>query len=168
MANYKGAYTFEIVDVNGDHAVMRIPTLQIDTRTLAQLATTSSAIGATIVAMTNGKVVKTGITFDFVTAQFLVGTAPPTNAEYSSVTDGARLQFSNSLRERLSSTVPAPREALFGAASNVVDSTQADVAAFIAEIAAAATGASGTAFNLYEGGVKTGRGARRRRTSLIP
>ena len=168
MANYKGSYTVEIVDINGDHAVMRIPTLQIDTRTLAQLATTSGALGTAIVALTNGKVVKTGFSFDIVTAQYLVGATPPFNAEYSSVTDGARMQFSNALRERMSATVPAPLEHVFGANSNIVDSTQADVAAFIALIAADATGASGTAFNLYEGGVKTGKGARRRRTALIP
>jgi hypothetical protein len=168
MANYKISYTFEIVDINGDTAVMRIPSLQIDTRTLAQLATTSGALGGGINALTNGKTIKTGVSIDFVTAQYLVGTTPPNNAEYSSVTDGARLQFSNSLRERMSLTVPAPLEHVFGTNTNIVDSTQTDVAALIALIAADAQGASGTAFNLYEGGVKSGRGARRRRTSLIP
>jgi hypothetical protein len=168
MANYKGAYTFEIVDINGDVATMRIPSLQVDTRTIAQNATASAALGAAIVALTNGKVIKTGVSFDFVTAQYLVGSTPPTNAEYSSVTDGARLQFSNSLRERMSTTIPAPLEHVFGTNTNIVDSTQADVATFIGLIAADAVGASGTTFNLYEGGVKTGRGARKRRTSLIP
>jgi len=168
MANYKGSYTFEYVDINGDTALMRIPTLQIDTRTLAQLATTSNTLGAAINLVTNGKAIKTGFSFEVVTAQYVVGASPPNNAEYSSVTDGARLQFSNALRERMSMTIPAPLEHVFGALSNIVDSTQTDVAALIALIAADAVGASGTAFNLYEGGVKTGRGARRRRSSLVP
>jgi len=168
MANYKGYYTFEYVDINGDTATTRIPTLQVDTRTLAQLVTTSNTLGAGINLLTNAKAIKTGFAFEVVTAQYIVGSSPPNNAEYSTVTDGARLQFSNSLRERFAMTVPAPLEHVFGALSNIVDSTQTDVAALIALIAADAVGASGTAFNLYEGGVKTGRGARRRRSSLIP
>ena len=169
MANYTVEQTFEIVDVNGDTANVRVPSLQADTRTIAQAQTTNAAIAAALIACSNGKIIRRGYSVQFDEAQFIVGTTPPTNAEYSSVTDGARLQFANALGERMSLTVPAPLEADFGTSSNVVDSTDVNVAALIALITGgAATGKSGTAFNLYKGGIKTGRGARRRRTSLIP
>jgi hypothetical protein len=168
MANFKCAWTFEIIDVNGDTALMTLPTLQIDTKTIAQMVTASGALGALINPLTNGKVIKTGFRVDIVTAQLVPGATPPNDALWRSVTDGARLQFSNSLRERMSSTIPAPVETVFAGPTNVVDETQTDVAAFIALVGTDCTGASGTAFNLYEGGVKTGRGARQRISTRVP
>lgn len=168
MANYKIRQTFQIVDVNGDIASLEVPSVQPDTRTLAQAQSTNALLAAALTACSNGKVTRRGYSVMFDEAQYIVGTAPPTNAEYSSVTDGARLQFSNNLAERYALTVPAPLESVFGASTNIVDSTNANVAALIALIQTAASGASATLFNLYKGGTKVGRGARVRRTSLIP
>ena len=168
MANYRTQYDFEVVDVNGDTANIRIQTLQPDTRTFAQMVTTTGALATAIIACSNGKIIRQGFSVLVNEAQFLVGTSPPTNAEYSSVTDGARLQFANSLGERGSITVPAPLETDFGSASNVVDSLDTNVAALIALLQASMVGASGTALNLYKGGIKVGRRARVRRSALVP
>ncbi len=168
MANYTFEYTYEYVDVNGDIATMRIPSFTGDSRTLAQLATTSAAIGTAINACTNGKAIRTGVSVLFIEAQLIVGTAPPTNAEYSSVTDGARLQFANGVGSRMSLTIPAPLESDFGGTSNVVDSTGANIGALIAIIEADAADKGGNLFNLYKGGIKVGRRARRRRSALVP
>src|ERR1041384_4194978 len=100
MASYSGEYTFEVVDVNGDTATLRIKTFQVDTRTFAQMATTVGNLATAIAAVTNGN------------------------------------------GERGSLTIPAPLESVFGAASNVVDSTNANVAALIALIEADMVGPS--------------------------
>lgn len=168
MANYTGYYEYEFVDINGDTANVRVPFFTGDARTVAQMATTANAIGAALDACTNAKAVRVGFSFLIVEAQLIVGTTPPNNAEYSSVTDGARLQFANGVGSRTSLTVPAPLESDFGASSNVVDSTNANVAALIAEIQIAASDKGGNVFNLYKGGIKVGRRARRRRSSLVP
>lgn len=168
MANYYVEYEYQIVDVNGDTALTRVPSLQVDSLTVAQLVTKSGAIGAVLAACTNGKVIRTSASIGIVTAQFIVGTAPPTNAEYSSVTDGARLNFANGTGSRMSLTIPAPLESDFGTASNVVNPADGNIAPLIAEIASAATDRGGTLFNLYKGGVKVGRRARLRRSALVP
>jgi hypothetical protein len=168
MADYRGFWSYEYVDVNGDTAMMRLPFNLVDTKTIANIVTSSAALGALIDPLTNAKNIKVSASIDILTAQLLVGTTPPNNAEYSSVVDGARLQFSNSVRERMSSTIPAPLESIFGASSNIVDMTNTDVAAFIAGVAAQCAGGSLNSFNLYEGGVKVGRGARRRRNPRVP
>lgn len=168
MANYIAHHVFEYVDVNGDTAVVRVPQQMPDSRTLAIAATANAAIGSAITACTNAKNIKRSFTVLLDEAQLIVGTTPPTNAEYSSVTDGAKLQFSNNLGDRYSLTVPAPLESDFGASSNVVDSTNANVAALITTITADATTSSGAALNLYKGGIKVGKRARRRRSSLVP
>lgn len=168
MANFNAKYTVEIVDVNGDHSITTMPVLHADTTTVAQMQTDSAGFGGAVIACSNGKVIKRSVTLLFDEAQLIVGTTPPTDAEYSSVTDGARLQFSNAEGQRYSLTVPAPLETDFGAASNVVDSTDTNVAALIAFIVAHATSPANFLFNLYKGGVKVGKGARRRRSSLVP
>lgn len=168
MANYPAEYLFTIVDVNGDQANVRIHTLQADTRTFAQMVTTTNTLATALIACSNGKIIRQGFSVLVNEAQLIVGTTPPTDAEYSSVTDGARLQFANALGERGSLTIPAPLEADFGAASNVVDPTNANVAALIALLQTDMVGDSGTALNLYKGGIKVGRRARRRRSSLVP
>jgi hypothetical protein len=168
VATYNLEYVFEFVDVNGDTANVRIPSNQGDARTIAQLATTAGALGAAITACSNAKGIRTGVNILFTEAQLIVGTAPPTNAEYSSVTDGARLQFANGVGSRAAITIPAPLEADFGSSSNVVDSTNANIAALITAYAADASDKGGVAFNLYKGGIKVGKRARRRRSSLVP
>lgn len=168
MASYKLEYNLVVVDVNGDQAQVRIPTFAADTNTLAALATIMAVWVPDIQALTNGKIIRQGLTVLLNEAQYLVGTAPPTNAEYSSVTDGARLAFANGAGARTALTVPAPLESIFGANTNVVDSTNANVATLIADIAAHTLAPFGGAYNLYKGGVKTGRHSRKRVTHLIP
>jgi len=168
MAAYNMEFVYTVVDINGDVAVVRVRRNDGDARTLAQLATTNAALEAGLAAMTNGKVIRQGVNVLFNEAQFLVGTTPPVNAEFSTVTDGAKFSFANGNGERTSTTIPAPIEALFGANSNVIDSTQTQAAAWIALIAADSNAPSGAAYNLYKGGIKVGKRARIRRTSLIP
>jgi hypothetical protein len=168
MASYPYHVAYQIVDFNGDSATMTVKSYAADTTTLAQIATNSTTIGTVLAAATNGKVIRRSAYVLFDVAQYLVGTTPPNNAEYSSVTDGARFNFGNAKGERVALTVPAPLEALFGVNSNVIDPLQTQSAAFIAAIEAATSGPDGVADNLYKGGVKVGRGARVRRSSLIP
>ena len=168
MANYMAHHHFTIVDVNGDQATVTVPQQTPDSRTVAILATANAAIGTAILACSNGKTIQRSVTILLDEAQLIVGTTPPTNAEYSSVTDGARLQFANNIGERYAMTVPAPLESDFGAASNVVNPTDANVAALITTITADATGKSGTTLNLYKGGIKVGKRARTRRSALVP
>lgn len=168
MATFHAYYTIEIVDVNGDVATTRMPFQAVDAGTVAGLHTGATNFGAALLACSNGKGIKTSMTILYDEAQLIVGTTPPTNAEYSSVTDGARLQFSNNTGERSSLTIPAPLESDFGAASNVVDPTDANVAALIAFWQANAADPAGVHYNLYKGGIKVGRRARSRRSSLVP
>lgn len=168
MASYKLRYTFQVVDVNGDVANVSFPDFLIDTATVAALHTVSANLLGVLAASTNGKIIRQGVSILFNEAQYLVGTAPPTNAEYSSVTDGAKLNFADGLGDRISVTIPAPIEALFGTDSNVVDSTEAQVLAFIAAVANDCHDPAGGTYNLYKGGAKVGRHIRRRVTRLIP
>lgn len=168
MASYNLRYLIQITDINGDTAEVSLPSHLADTTTLAAIATGLGTLATDIAACSNGKVTRQSFRVLVNEAQYLVGTTPPTDAEYSSVTDGARLQFADGAGEKTSLTIPAPVEAIFGANSNVVDSTISQVATLITQVAASANSTSGTAFNLYKGGVKTGRGSRRRATRLIP
>jgi hypothetical protein len=168
MASYNLKYKIQVTDINGDVAEVTFPDHLIDTTTMATLAAAMANLVAALAPATNGKVTRQSVSILFNEAQFLVGTAPPTNAEYSSVTDGARFQFADGAGERSAVTVPAPIEALFGGNSNVVDSTQAQAAALITEFETQCHSSSGVLFNLYKGGAKTGRHSRRRVTRLIP
>jgi|SRR5579872_5458840 len=168
MANYDAFYEIQFTDINGDTALMRVRTALPDTTTFAAAVTGLGALVTDTAALTNAKVTRQSFSVLVNEAQYLVGTSPPNNAEYSSVTDGARLNFADGSGDRMSVTIPAPVEAVFGPNSNVVDSTEADVATFIAQIAATARPAVGGAFNLYKGGIKVGRRARRRVSRLIP
>lgn len=168
MASYKLRYTFQVVDFNGDIANVSFPDFLIDTATVAALHTVSANLLGVLAAATNGKITRQGVSILFNEAQYLVGVAPPTNAEYSSVTDGAKFNFADGLSDRTSVTVPAPIEALFGASSNIIDSLQAQAAALIAAVANDCHDPAGGTYNLYKGGAKTGRHTRRRVTRLIP
>lgn len=163
MANVTYSYNFQITDVNGDSANMRISSITPDTTTVASLVTNSGTINALIAPLTNGKVTSRTITLEVDKAQISAATAPPpTDATYPSVTDGARMSFSNAAGARRTIVVPAPVESDFKTDSNVVNPSDTNVAAFIAEIVA--LGNLGGATNLYEGGVKVGRHSRRRAT----
>jgi hypothetical protein len=168
MANYRGRYEFQVVDINGDTAQVSLPIFVPDTTTVASMVTGMGVLVTDIAALTNGKVTRQGLSLFINEAQYIVGTAPPNNAEYSSVTDGAKLSFADGGGDRMSVTIPAPVEAVFGANSNVVDSTVSAVATFISDVAAHCFASSGGAFNLYKGGVKVGKHSRRRITKLIP
>jgi len=168
MASYKVSYEFQVTDINGDVANVVVHAFSADSATLAQIATNVATLDAALAAATNGKVTRQGASVLVNEAQFLVGSTPPTNAEYSSVTDGARFQFANGGGDRASSTIPAPLEAMFGSNSNVIDSTQTQAAAWIAAFESIARGNDGSPLNLYKGGIKVGRRARRRRSALVP
>lgn len=169
MARYDFDWVFQVTDVNGDVATVRFPSNGPDTLTLAVLATDLATLATDLSAATNGKITRQGLSVRFSESAMVVGTSPPTNAEYSSVTDGARMQFATADGQRTSLTIPAPIEALFGASSNVVDSTNAHASALIADVATNCVPPSGSGtYNLYKGGIKVGKRARLRRSSLVP
>lgn len=168
MANYNGRFEIQVTDINGDRAMVTFPWHGADTTVVSDIASACAALATVVAAATNGKITKQGFSLFINEAQYLVGTTPPNDAEYSSVTDGARFSFADGAGERTAATIPAPLEALFGANSNVVDSTQTQAAAIIAAVAAQCKSPAGAAYNLYKGGVKTGRHSRKRATRLIP
>jgi hypothetical protein len=168
MARYKISYKLQLTDINGDVAEVVINAAALDTATLAGLAANMATIESAVAAASNAKVTRQSVSALFNEAQFLIGSTPPTNAEYSSVTDGARFQFADGAGDRGSITIPAPVEAMFGANSNVIDPTNGLAAGIITVMETFADTSSGTVLNLYKGGVKVGRGARRRRSSLVP
>lgn len=161
MATFDGWFTYEITDINGDTANMRITAPTVDTTTVAGLKTASDSLGALIAALTNGKVTATGYGLLFLRAQISTATAPPpSNATYPSVTDGARLTFTNSNGGQRVVVVPAVKLDAFVTGTNTVNPDQSDVAALIADIESL-TDLDG-ATNLFSGGVKVGKHARRR------
>lgn len=168
MASYRGRVDLQVVDFNGDTAVVSFPQFLTDTHTIANVATNVAALATVVAAATNGKIIRQSFSFLINVAQYLVGTTPPTNAEYSSVTDGAHFSFGDGAGNRMSCTIPAPLEAMFGASSNVIDPLQTQAAALIAAVAADCQSPANTAYNLYKGGVKVGRHSRKRVTPLIP
>lgn len=164
MAVYDGAYIFQVTDVNGDTAEVSVAVAAGDTSTIAAAASAAAALATAIQATTNGKITSQGFRVGFIKAQISAGTAPPpANATYPSVTDGARLTFANSAGGRRSVTVPAPLLTDFITGSNTVNASDTNIAALITAVEAVSD-IGGGATNLYEGGVKVGRHARRRTT----
>lgn len=161
MANLKVQYVWTLTDANGDTATMTMQEVLNDGTTLSAIQTISTgfltALGAPG-AITNAKVTSTGVHVLFEKAS----PAGAVDAEFSSVTDGARISLLNTSGGRGSFTIPAPVPAVFGAAPNedVVDVAGA-AAPLIAYFETNAQD-SGSALNVYNGGVKTGRHARRR------
>ena len=163
MASYAIEYKFTLTDVNGDNANMSIRSFGADTTTMAQLATTSGTLNGLIAACTNAKITSASVSFLVLKAQISAGTAPPpANATYPSVTDGAALDFNNSGGGKRRVVIPAPLESDFKVDTNTVNPADANVGPLITELEAL-TDIFGTT-NLYQGGVKTGRHARRRPT----
>lgn len=168
MANYEWTYHLQLTDANGNRASMTVPGGMVsDATTLAQLATdmagliTALGVPGTI---TNAKVTSQS-------ASFLISKANPggaIDAEYSGVEDGARMNFLNSVGGKGILTVPAPVAAVFATVPNedTVD-TGGPVAALITWYEAHAIG-NGSALNVYNGGVKVGRHARRRAQHRVP
>ncbi len=105
------------------------------------------------------------------TVSFLYEKASPSgavNAEYSTIEDGARLSFLNSQAGRGQMTIPAPVAAIFAAPPNesTVDPTTA-VSALITWYEANVSDQDAL-LNVYNGGVKVGRHARRRAQHRVP
>jgi hypothetical protein len=163
LASYLGSINIQVTDVNGDSALMRFVVEYVDTTTLAQLNTLGASLATLVTPCTNGKVTSISVDFGFTKAQISAGTAPPpANATYPSVTDGARMTFINSAGGRRFVTVPAPLLTDFKTGSNTVNPADANMAALIAVVESLPDEAGTT--NLYDGGVKTGRHARKRAT----
>lgn len=165
MATFPVRYFFEVTDIDGNTAVTSFPSgAQADTATLADLVAVSAAAATALAAATNGKITNRSISFLVDEAQLLPGTPPPTDAVYPTVTDGARINFSNSTGARFHMTIPAPKETVFLAAPqrNYVDPA-GSAASLIALLKTDASDVADVAFNLYQGGIKVGRGARVRR-----
>lgn len=164
MPNYRLNFELQVVDINGDTAAVTFNSVAPDSFTVAEAVTEVNDFATLIAAVTNGKVIRQrfGILAD--EAQLLVGTTPPNEAEYSKVETGARIQFSNSDGARASLTVPAPILAVFSAAgnANTVNPTQAGMANLITFLKLNMLDDGGTPLNLYQGGVRVSRHARRR------
>lgn len=164
MADYRATLWLDIVDIDGDVAHSAINTVEGDAAVLSDIATNVGTFATDMAAVSNGKVIRQGATILFDEAQLIVGTTPPTDAIYPKVEDGARLQFSNAHGGRAALTIPAPKEAVFqtGGERNTVNSTQTNVATLITFFKATALDVGLNALNLYQGGVKVARHARRR------
>lgn len=161
MANYPAELEYQITDVNGDSALVRITTLTTDTTVVSGLVSLLNSTGALIAACTNGKVTSQGFRFNQFKAQISAGTAPPpASATYPSVTDGARLTFANSAGGRRVVVIPAPLLTDFVTGTNTVDPGDANISALITGLEAISDLDGAT--NLYEGGVKVGRHSRKR------
>lgn len=162
MANFTGEVTLGLTDANGDRATMSFDSgIYPDTTTLATAATFVSSLLTALGApgtITNAKV--TSARFGFLYEK--ANPSGAVDAEYGSVTDGARLNFLNSAGGRGSTVIPAPISGIFAAApmESTVDPASA-VAAFITWYEAHVAG-NGQLLNVYNGGVKVGRHARRR------
>lgn len=164
MANYLCHFQVQIADVDGDVATVTYRQLQPDSATIANLKTIADGFNTAIAGATNGKITRESASVLFLEAQIVPGTTPPTDATYPSVTDGARLNFSNSGGAAQHLTIPAPTETTFLAPPqrDLVDPA-GDAAPLIAFLKAHMTDVGGTLLNLYQGGIKVGRRARRRR-----
>jgi hypothetical protein len=165
MANYLVEHTATIADVDGQLATTRFRVRVADTVTLAVLNTTQASFLTAVAAMTNGKVVQSSVSALLDRAQILPGSTPPTDAVYPNVTDGARLNFASADGSVGHITIPAPTETTFLAAPNrdFVDPA-GDASGLIAFLKTNMSDAGGTFLNLYQGGIKTGKSARRRRS----
>lgn len=168
MANYYLETTLTLTDANGDTAQLKFPVGDTtDTITLAAMVADVNALITALGApgtITNAKVTSAKITA-------LVLKANPTgalNAQFSQVTDGARLNFLNSAGGRGVLVVPAPIPTVFAGPPNedVVDSG-GPIAALITYYTGHASHEGGL-LNVYNGGVKVGRHARRRAQHKVP
>lgn len=164
MANLNVTFHQEIADVDGNVAVASARRTLADTSTLAVIVASLNDFGAALGAATNGKVVRASFTVQVLEAQLIPGTPPPVDALYPSVTDGARLNFSNSDGATGHITIPAPTASTFlpPPQRDIVDPA-GDAAALIAWMQTNNDDSGGTHLNLYQGGTKVGRGARKRR-----
>jgi hypothetical protein len=164
MAIFRLTYWFDIVDIDGDVARTSVNTNVSDIGVVGDLDTNSNSLGTPLAAATNGKVIGRGCTILLDRAQLVVGSSPPADAIYPKVETGARLHFSNANGSRASWTVPAPKEAVFktGGERNTVDPAATLSANLITAFEAVADDVGGNALNLYQGGVRTGKHARRR------
>jgi hypothetical protein len=164
MANFNVTFYQEVADVDGNIAVVSAKRYLADTSTMAVIITSLNDFGTALVAATNGKVVRASFKVQVLEAQLIPGSTPPVDALYPSVTDGARMNFSNSDGATGHITVPAPTGTTFldPPLRDIVDPT-GDAAALITWMQTYATDSGGTHLNLYQGGIKVGRGARKRR-----
>lgn len=163
MANFTIELEYTFTDVNGDTAQMRVRNVQPDTATIANLVTLANGLGAVIDPCTNAKNTRVGVGITVLEAQISAATAPPpASATYPSVTDGAKMTFDNSNGGRRVVVVPAPVLTDFITGTNTVNPADGNISALIAFIEGLAD-LPGTT-NLYAGGVKVGRHARRRVT----
>jgi hypothetical protein len=162
MANYTVGYHYTMRDVDGNSIVSSAyDKKEGDTATIANLVSASNAFGALVSPLTNAKVVQASVSILVLEAQG-VGT----DAEFPLVSQQAALNFSNSVGSRGRFTIPAPKESMFRAppSDDIVDPTNADVAAFIAGYEAAFRDAGGTFLNLFQGGALHSRRRSRRRS----
>jgi len=164
VANYDTFITVTLTDANGDTARMRVSNgITADTATLASLAGASgvsgflTALGAPG-TITNAKVTSVVVSFLYEKA----GPAGAVDAEFASVTDGARMNFLNSLGGRGIVTVPAPIAAVFGATPNEDTVDPAGPIAALITWLEAHNYDGANLLNVYNGGMKVGRNARRR------
>lgn len=165
MANVRIKFTQTIADINGQLATISYTdAAQSDASTLATMITTLNAFGTAFAAATNGKPVRGSFEVLGFEAQLIPGTPPPTNALYPTVTTGARLNFSNSFGSTAHITIPAPVAGVFLAApqEDFVDPA-GSASALITFLQGALVDVGGHALNLYQGGIKVGKRARRRR-----
>lgn len=165
-------YEFELQDNRGFRSHVRFSAFITDTDgstdTIGALASGTSGIGTALQAMTNAKVVKTGVSLSWDYAQ------EPSSATgtYELVQQGARLQGGDGAGGFMSVIIPAPKDALFETTTqdNLIV-VKPDASALIALQAALAhtvlgvypTPRGGSMFQQFFGGQLREGKARRRR-----
>lgn len=163
MADYKVVYTYTFTDVDGHSVTTSVsggPTG--DTNMLSDLATNSSALVASISALTNAKLTKRGLSVLLDSAQG-VGT----DAEYPVVEQKASMVYGNNKGSKSILHIPAPKLAMFKAAPerDIVDSSAAIVTTFNTAVEALLRDQGDNALNLFLGGSLSSR-RRARRVSI--
>lgn len=162
MANLATRLAVQFTDVNGDEATTTFDLGDVvDTTTMATISGQATTLAGLLQAASNAKVTQISWSVIVSRAQISTATAPPPASDtYPSVTDGARLQFADTAGIRRFLQIPAPLLSDFRSGSNIVDPDNANVSPIITWVTANGAGPENT--NLYEGGAKVGRRARRR------
>jgi hypothetical protein len=161
MANYKAVHSITVTDADGHASTCSFSVGALgDTTTVAQLATSNAAINTVLAPLTNGKVTRRSVSILLDEAQG-VGT----DAAYPDIEQKAVLTFANAKGSKALFHIPAPVAAIFQAppVADIVDLTNADVAAFLAAYEGQARDAGANPYNLCLGGSLSSR----RRARLI-
>jgi len=166
----QGSFVLDVQDINGFHALTKVPLWHADISADAGFAGGDYGLGAAlataVAAATNGKIVRQSLVYEFNLAQRPTGSP----ALYPNVNQRASMHFGRGDGERMAMSVAAPKSSIFVASPPdqglVVDPTNSLVLAIIAAVEAMASRGSSSLFNEFNGGQLIGGKPRVRRVIL--